>query len=194
MKGALEIVRKELLELRRSPLLVASMLSLPATVVVVPVVLLAWLAHAAPPQALEFVQPRTVLVWQKKRFRDYWRGLSQKSQPGRPAISKAVRELIRDMWQSNPTWGSPRIVGEFRKLGINVAKSTVEKYRPRVRKPSSPTWKTFLNNHVHDIVACDFFIVPTAIFRVLFVFIMLAHERRVVYLQPAGNSIRSVRV
>jgi len=140
----------------------------------------AWLSRLWPGwhQALEFVQPRTVLVWQKKRFRDYWRGLSQKSQPGRPAISKAVRELIRDMWQSNPTWGSPRIVGEFRKLGINVAKSTVEKYRPRVRKPSSPTWKTFLNNHVHDIVACDFFIVPTATFRVLFVFITLAHERR----------------
>ena len=82
------------------------------------------------------------------------------------------------MWRSNPTWGSPRIVGELRKLGITVAKSTVEKYRPRVHNPSSPTWKTFLNTHVHDIVACDFFIVPTATFRVLFVFIKLAHERR----------------
>jgi putative transposase len=140
----------------------------------------AWLSRLWPgwQQALAFVQPRTVLIWQKKRFRDYWRSLSQKSQPGRPAIAQEVRELIRDMWRSNPTWGSPRIVGELRKLGINVAKSTVEKYRPRVRKPSSPTWKTFLNNHVHDIVACDFFLVPTATCRVLFVFIMLAHERR----------------
>jgi putative transposase len=75
-------------------------------------------------------------------------------------------------------WGSPRIVGELRKLGINVAKATVEKYRPRVRKPPSPTWKAFLNNHVADIVACDFFTVPTATFHVLFVFILLAHERR----------------
>jgi putative transposase len=82
------------------------------------------------------------------------------------------------MWRSNPTWGSPRIVGELHKLGINVAKSTVEKYRPRARKPSSPTWKAFLHNHVQDLVACDFFTVPTATFRVLFVFIMLAHERR----------------
>ncbi len=128
--------------------------------------------------ALEFVQPHTVLAWQKKRFRDYWRELSQSQKPGRPAISKEVRDLIRDMWQSNPTWGSPRIVGELRKLGINVAKSTVEKYRPRVDKPPSPTWKAFLNNHVKDIVACDFFTVPTATFRVLFVFIILAHERR----------------
>jgi len=63
------------------------------------------------------------------------------------------------MWRSNPTWGSPRIVGERRKLGIHVAKSTVEKYRPRPTKPSSPTWKAFLNNHVKDIVACDVFTV-----------------------------------
>jgi putative transposase len=128
--------------------------------------------------ALAFVQPRTVITWQRQRFRDHWRRLSQRGKLGRPAVSTEVRELIRDMWRSNPTWGSPRIVGELRKLGINVAKSTVEKYRPRVRKPSSPTWKTFLTNHVHDIVACDFFLVPTATCRVLFVFIMLAHERR----------------
>ena len=110
-------------------------------------------------QALEFVQPRTVIAWPKKRFRDYWRRLSQSGKPGRPTIAKEVRELIQDMWRSNPTWGSPRIVGERRKLGIHVAKSTVEKYRPRPTKPSSPTWKAFLNNHVKDIVACDVFTV-----------------------------------
>ena len=87
---------------------------------------------------LEFVQPRTVLAWQKKRFRDYWRRLSQSGKPGRPPISKEVRDLIRDMWRSNPTWGSPRLVGELGKLGITVAKSTVEKYHPRIRKPPSP--------------------------------------------------------
>jgi hypothetical protein len=54
---------------------------------------------------------------------------------GRLAISKEGRELIQDMWRANPTWGSPRIVGELRKLGINVAKSTVEKYRPQTCKP-----------------------------------------------------------
>jgi putative transposase len=128
--------------------------------------------------ALAFVQPRTVIAWQKRRFRDYWRQRSQSGKPGRPSLSKDVRDLIRDMWRSNPLWGAPRIVGELRKLGITVAKSTVEKYRPRVRKLSSPAWKTFLNNHVEDLIACDFFTVPTATFRVLFVFIMLAHERR----------------
>jgi putative transposase len=139
-----------------------------------------WLSRLWPEwkAALEVVQPRTVIAWQKTRFRDYWRHLSQSGKPGRPAVAKDVRNLIRDMWRSNPMWGSPRIVGELRKLGITVAKSTVETYRPRVRKPPSPTWKAFLNHYVQDIIACDFFTVPTATFRVLFVFIMLAHERR----------------
>jgi hypothetical protein len=80
--------------------------------------------------ALVFVQPRTVIAWQQKRFREHWRRLSQSGTPGRPAIAKEVRELIQDMWQSNPTWGAPRIVGELHKIGIEVTKSTVEKYRP----------------------------------------------------------------
>src|SRR5919108_1633804 len=112
-------------------------------------------------EALAFVQPRTVIAWQRKRFRAHWWRLSQRGTPGRPALAKEVRALIRQMWQANPTWGSPRIVGELRKLGIAVAKSTVEKYRPRLKQPSSPTWKTFLKNHVPDLVALDFFVVPT---------------------------------
>src|SRR5262245_29486986 len=87
-------------------------------------------------KALAFVQPRTVIAWQNRRLRDYWRQFSQNGTPGRPAISNEVRNLIRDMWQSNPTWGSPRIVGELRKLGINVAKSTVENtVRASARRP-----------------------------------------------------------
>ena len=129
-------------------------------------------------EALAFVQPRTVIAWQQRRFRDHWRRLSQRGTPGRPAIAKDVRDLIRTMWRANPTWGSPRIMGELRKLGIDVAKSTVEKYRGRRRKPPSPTWKTFLNDHVKDLVALDFFTVPTVTFRVLFVLVILAHERR----------------
>jgi hypothetical protein len=82
------------------------------------------------------------------------------------------------MWASNPTWGSPKIVAELSKLGIKVAKSTVEKYRPRERKPPSPTWRTFLEQHVRDLVSIDFFVVPTAKFRVLFVLVVLAHDRR----------------
>ncbi len=84
------------------------------------------------------------------------------------------------MWQTNPTWGAPRIVGELHKLGIDVTKSTVEKYRIRPPKPPSPTWKTFLTTHVRDLVALDFFVVPTVRHTVLFVLVILAHHRRCV--------------
>ena len=129
-------------------------------------------------QALTFVQPRTVIAWQRRRFRNYWRQLSQQGIPGRPAMAKEVRELIRTMWQTHPTWGAPRIVGELRKLGIEVAKATVEKYRVQMRKPPSTTWKTFLNNHMQDLVSLDFFTVPTVTYKVLFVLLILTHERR----------------
>jgi transposase InsO family protein len=140
----------------------------------------AWLSRLWPgwQSVLQFVQPRTVIAWQHKRFRTHWRRLSQRGTPGRPVLAKDIRDLIRQMWHANPTWGAPRIVGELRKLGIEVAKSTVEKYRPRSKKPLSPTWKTFLKNHVQDLVAMDFFVVPTVTFRVLFVLVILAHDRR----------------
>ena len=127
--------------------------------------------------ALYFVQPRTVTTWQKKRFRDYWRALSQSTKAGRPRISPELRKLIGRMWVANPTWGSPKIVAELAMLGIDVAKSTVEKYRPKRTGPPSPTWRTFIDQHVRDLVSIDFFIVPTASFRVLFVFIMGAADK-----------------
>jgi len=125
-----------------------------------------------------FVQPRTVIAWQHRRFRDHWARVSRSGKPGRPAISMELRALIRRMSRANPTWGSPRILGELRKLGIDVAKSTVEKYRVRPRRPASPTWKAFLGNHVQDLVAIDFFVVPTVKSTVLFVLVVLAHHRR----------------
>src|SRR5438105_2717947 len=76
-------------------------------------------------------------------------------------ISEEIRELIRKISDANPLGGTPRIVGEPGKLGINVAKSTVDKYRVRSRRAPSPTWKAFLKNHVHDLVSIDFFIVST---------------------------------
>ncbi|MGC1651051.1 MAG: hypothetical protein WA741_34930 [Candidatus Sulfotelmatobacter sp.] len=89
-----------------------------------------------------------------------------------------IRHLIRDMSQANPFWGAPRIHGELLKLGIEVAQSTVAKYLRRPRKPPSQTWRTFLTNHMEQMAAIDFFLVPTATFRVLFVFVVLSHARR----------------
>jgi transposase InsO family protein len=126
---------------------------------------------------LVFVQPSTVIAWQRRRFRDHWARLSC-GKPGRPAVAKAVRDLIRDISRANPRWGSPRVAGELAKLGIHVAKATVEKYMVRSKKPPSPTWRTFLDNHVKDLVSVDFFVVPTVTLKVLFVFVVLVHARR----------------
>jgi transposase InsO family protein len=82
------------------------------------------------------------------------------------------------MAQANPLWGAPRIHGELQKLGIDVAERTVSRLLPKRRSLPSQTWRTFLTNHVRDLVSIDFFTVPTARLRVLFVFVVLAHDRR----------------
>jgi transposase InsO family protein len=92
------------------------------------------------------------------------------------------------MSNANPLWGSPHILGELRKIGIDVAKSTVEKYMVRSRGSGSPTWMSFLRNHVSEFVSVDFFVVPTVRFDVLFVFLVLAHDRRrVLHFNVAQN-------
>ena len=77
-------------------------------------------------EVLVFVQPETVIAWQRKRFRDHWTRMSRAGKPGRPPVSEEIRELIRRVSGANPLWGTPRIVGELRMLGIKVAKSTVD--------------------------------------------------------------------
>jgi putative transposase len=123
------------------------------------------------------VKPATVVAWHRAGFRAYWQW---KSRPkgGRPLADAETRELIRRLWRENPTWGSPHIMAELAKLGVRVGESTVRKYKPRIRKPPSQTWKTFLKNHGRDIVAVDFFVVPTITFRLLYVFIVMSHQRR----------------
>ena len=93
-------------------------------------------------------------------------------------MAKEIRELIRQMSQANPLWGAPRIHGELLKLGIDVSQATVSKYMVRQRKPPSQSWRAFLSDHAHNIVSIDFFTVPTATFRVLYVFVVLDNARR----------------
>ena len=81
------------------------------------------------------------------------------------------------MSRENPLWGAPRIHGELLKLGIDVSQATVTRYIVRHPKSPSRTWRTFLDNHVGCLVSIDFLVVPTATFAVLFVFIVLRHER-----------------
>jgi len=128
--------------------------------------------------ALLIVKPETVIAWHRKGFRLYWIWKTGRGTPGRPEVRDEVRELIRRMSMANPLWGAPRIHGELLKLGIEVSQATVAKYMVRQRKPPSQTWRAFLNNHTSQLASTDFLIVPTATFRLLFVFIVLAHERR----------------
>src|SRR5881392_2441456 len=129
-------------------------------------------------QALVIVSPNTVLQWQRRRFREYWTKLSGRPAVGRPPVNAQIKALVTQMAAANPLWGAPRIHGELLKLGIDVAERTVSRLLPKRRTPPSQSWRTFLTNHVRDLVAIDFFTVPTARLRVLFVLVVLAHERR----------------
>jgi putative transposase len=93
-------------------------------------------------------------------------------------VSKEMIRLIRKMSVANPLWGAPKIHGELLKLGFELSESTVAKYMVRHRRPPSQTWRTFLQNHANDLVSSDFFVLPTVFFRVLFVFVILSHDRR----------------
>jgi putative transposase len=127
---------------------------------------------------LLIVKPETVIGWHRKGFRLFWTWRVRHGQPGRPPVSKEIRQVIRKMSRENPLWGAPRIHGELLKLGIDIGETSVGKYLARRRKPPSQTWKTFLENHIKTMVSVDFFTVPTIRFQVLYVFLVLAHDRR----------------
>ena len=127
--------------------------------------------------AVTIVQPETIIRWHRTGFRLYWRWKSR-SRGGRPRIPGEIRRLIREMSLANRLWGAPRIHGELLKLGIEVAQSTVAKYMAKSGRGSSQTWKTFVDNHAAGIGAMDFLVVPTIGFRLLFVLVILWHERR----------------
>jgi hypothetical protein len=117
--------------------------------------------------ALVIVKPETVLAWHRRGFRLLWTWKSR-LRTGRPTVPSDVRALIRTMSRANPLWGAPRIHGELLKLGIDVCQATVAKHMVRPRRPPSQTWRTFLANHIGQVMAADFFVVPTATCRVLF--------------------------
>jgi hypothetical protein len=93
-------------------------------------------------------------------------------------MARETRKRIREMCLANPLWAGPRIHGELLKLGIKVSQTTVAKYMPRRAHFPSPTWRSFLRNQALGIAAIDMFIVPSATFRLLFVMLILAHDRR----------------
>jgi putative transposase len=128
--------------------------------------------------SLIIVKPETVVAWHRTAFRMFWTWKIRRGKRGRPAVSAEIRGLIRRMSRENSSWGAPRIHGELLKLGIDIGETSVSKYLVRSRKPPSQTWRTFLQNHVKSLASVDFFTVPTIRFQILYVFLVLAHERR----------------
>ena len=126
--------------------------------------------------ALVVVKPDTLIRWHRKGFRLFWRWKSKPT--GRPRLPRDLQQFIRKMAAENPTWGEERIANELQlKLGIRVSPRTVDKYL-RIGGPArtpnpKQRWLTFVHNHARVIVAADFFVVVTASFRILYVFVIL---------------------
>jgi hypothetical protein len=129
-------------------------------------------------EALQVVRPETVIRWHRLGFRAFWTWKSRRGRTGRPPIGSELADLVRTMALANPLWGAPRIHGELLKIGFDISQRSVARLMPRGPKPPSQTWRTFLHNHLADLVSVDFFVVPTATFRVLYVFVVLLHHRR----------------
>jgi putative transposase len=137
-------------------------------------------------RALVIVQPATLVRWHRQGFRLFWRWTSRS---GRPLIPTDLQALIRRMARDNLTWGEERIANELLlKLGLRVSPRTVRKYLPthldsgRGQRVRSQRWRTFVANHAQAIVACDFCVVVTATFRLLYVFVVMEHAtRRILY-------------
>jgi transposase InsO family protein len=128
--------------------------------------------------SLVIVKPETVIGWHRNGFQLFWTWKVRHGQPGRPAASKEIRQLVRKMSRENPLWGAPRIHGELLKLGIDIGETSVSKYMVHRRNTPSQTWRTFLENHLKTTVSIEFFTVPTIRFQALYVFLVLAHDRR----------------
>src|SRR3989440_4020386 len=143
-------------------------------------------------EVLHVVKPRTVIRWHRQSFRAFWTWKSRRGRVGRPRVGAELADLVRTMTLANPLWGSPRIHGVLLKLGFNVSQRTVARLMPRRPKPPSQTWRTFLQNHVADLVSVDFFVVPTATFRLLYVFVVLLQHRRKVVQSNVTDSPTAV--
>ena len=149
------------------------------------------LSHVWPDwrDALLIVQPETVIRWHRRAFKLYWRHKSRNHERGRPSLDSEVKLLVLRLSAANRLWGAPRIHGELLKLGIEISERSVSGIIcQHNHKPPSQTWKAFIQNHMMDMVAVDFLVIPTIRFKLLFVFVVLSHDRRrVVHFNVTSN-------
>src|SRR5215467_10156430 len=147
-------------------------------------------------QALAIVQPETFTRWHRQGFRLFWRW---KSTPGRPPIPADLQALIRRIARENPSWGEERLANELLlKLGLRVSPRTIRTYLPQHLNPgrghraTTQRWQTFVRNHAQAIVACDFCVVVTATFRLLYVFVLMEHAtRRILHVNVTAHPTAS---
>ena len=138
------------------------------------VVLASWLHYWR--QTLLIVKPDTLIHWHKQGFKLFWKLKSKpKSKELKPKIAEETITLIKQMAAENLLWGVKRIQGELLKLGIKVARRTVQKYMRQVRKPTPPSqkWAAFLKNHSKEIWACDFLPVVDLFFGQIYAFFVV---------------------
>src|SRR5215468_5484910 len=134
--------------------------------------------------ALIVVKPDTLIRWHRKGFRLFWKW---KSRPrGRPKVPADLQKLIKEMALNNPTWGEERIGDELLlKIGIRISPRTIRRYMPETpKRPADPKqrWMTFVRNHAKAIIASDFFVVVTATFQMVYVFVIMeVASRRVLH-------------
>ena len=139
---------------------------------------------------LILVRPGTVVRWHRQGFQLYWRRKSKARKVGRPRIPREHIGFIRRMSTDNPSWGEDKISAELEiKFGIKHSTSTIRKYMVKRPSPGDPqTWKTFLKNHGHEIFACDFMTQQTALFAVIYVFVVMQlNTRRIVHVNVTAH-------
>ena len=82
---------------------------------------------------------------------------------GRPPLDSATEELIIKLLKENPSWGSDRVVGALKNLGIKVSDTTIGNVRkrhgisPAPEREKKPNWSKFLSAHWDGLLAADFF-------------------------------------
>ena len=130
------------------------------------------------------VSPKTILRWHRSLVRRRWTYPHRR--PGRPALPDETVELILRLARENPRWGYLRIVGELKKIGVSVSKTSVAAVLrchglPPPPRRAGPTWSEFLSAQAKAIVATDFFHVDTVFLRRYYVLFVIELERRVVH-------------
>jgi transposase InsO family protein len=136
-----------------------------------------------------FVTPETLLAWHRRLVAQHWTYPGRR--PGRPQVSREVRELVLRLARENPRWGYQRIAGELQGLGVQLSPSSVRRILAAARlgpagARNGPSWRQFIRSQAHRMIACDFFTVETITLRRIYVLFFIELSTRRVHL--AGMS------